>query len=83
MLLKKEVNKTHTEGDSDESGNYRQVVTTIFATNCLHIDLTIQVLSKDVCSLSVSRNVAKMLSHLLECVSCFYYTQSGCFGCFC
>jgi len=26
MLLKKEVNKTHTEGDSDESGNYRQVL---------------------------------------------------------
>ena len=25
MLLKKEVNKTHTEGDQDESGNYRQV----------------------------------------------------------
>ena len=25
MLLKKEVNKTHTEGDSGDSGNYRQV----------------------------------------------------------
>ena len=25
MLLKKEVNKTHTESDQDESGNYRQV----------------------------------------------------------
>ncbi|XP_065072384.1 coatomer subunit beta-like [Rhopilema esculentum] len=26
LLLRKEVNKTHTEGDQDESGNYRQIL---------------------------------------------------------
>ena len=35
MVLKKEITKTHTEGDSDESGNYRQLLVRTLHSCCV------------------------------------------------
>ena len=47
MLLKKEVNKTHTEGDSDESGNYRQVLIQLFCLIFIFTFMIIVTFEKD------------------------------------